>query len=51
MTELRGFVGIYNYYRNFAKGFSQLAAPLIDLMKKGTFEWIATAQEAFGHLK
>ena len=37
VTELRGFVGICTYYRKFVKGFSQLAAPLTDLTKKGPF--------------
>ena len=39
VTELRGFIGICTYYRKFVKGFSQLAAPLTDLTKKGAFEW------------
>jgi len=33
------------------KGFSQLAATLIDLTKKGAFEWTTTVQEAYDHLK
>ena len=39
VTELQGFVGICTYYRKFVKGFSQLAAPLTDLTKKGAFSW------------
>ena len=51
MTELRGFVGICIYYRKFVKGFSQLAAPLTDLTKKGAFSWIDTVQRAFDRIK
>ena len=31
VIELRGFVGIFTYYRKFVKGFSQLVAPLTNL--------------------
>ena len=51
MTELQGFVGICTYYPKFVKGFSQLAAPLTDLTKKGAFNWMDTAQRAFDRLK
>ena len=51
VTKLRGFVGICTYYRKFVKSFSQLAAPLTDLTKKGAFSWSDTAQQAFDRLK
>ena len=51
MTELQGFIGICTYYRKFVKGFSQLAAPLTDLTRKGAFSWSDTAQRAFDRLK
>eukprot|EP00253_Pinus_taeda_P004122 PITA_04122 len=44
MDELRGT-------KKFVKGFSQLAAPLIDLTKKGAFTWTDKAQATFEHLK
>jgi hypothetical protein len=51
LTELRGFLGIHNYYRRFIKGFSQLCAPLTDLNKKGTFRWSEEAQATFDRMK
>eukprot|EP00253_Pinus_taeda_P021049 PITA_21049 len=51
VTELRGFIGICTYYRKFVKNFSQLAAPMTDLTRKGAFSWSDTAQRAFDRLK
>ena len=51
VAELRGFVGICTYYQKFVKEFSQLAAPLTDLTKKGEFSWTDTTQMAFDRLK
>eukprot|EP00253_Pinus_taeda_P032599 PITA_32599 len=51
VTELRGFLSIFTYHRRFVRGFSQLAASLMDLTKKGAFEWTQVAQEAFERLK
>ena len=42
VTKLRGFIGICTYYRNFVRGFSQLAASLTYLTKKGAFSWLDT---------
>ena len=39
VTELRSFLGLCTYYRRYVKGFSQFAAPLTDLTKKGAFTW------------
>ena len=51
VTNLKGFVGIYIYYRKFVKGFSHQETPLTYLTKKGAFTWTSTAQEAFHRLK
>ena len=51
VTTLRDFLGICTYYRKFVKGFSQLAAPLTDLTKRGSFSWTDGAQVPFDLLK
>jgi hypothetical protein len=51
ISHLRGFFGICSYYRRFVKGFSQLAAPLTDLTKKGAFRWTDEAQRTFDKMK
>ncbi len=51
LTDLRGFFGLCSYYRRFVKGFSQLSAPLMDLTKKGAFQWSEEAQLTFDKLK
>ena len=37
VTELKGFLDLCRYYRRYVKVFSQFAAPLTDLTKKGAF--------------
>ena len=39
LTELRGFIGFFTYYRKFVNGLSQLTSPLNDLTKKYVFQW------------
>ncbi|RVW84874.1 Retrovirus-related Pol polyprotein from transposon 17.6 [Vitis vinifera] len=40
MTEIRSFLGLAGYYRQFIKGFSKIALPLTKLTQKGVkFEW------------
>jgi hypothetical protein len=51
LTEIKGFLGICNYYKRFVKGFSQLCAPLTDLTRKGAFKWSIQAQSTFDKMK
>jgi hypothetical protein len=52
VTEVRSFLGLCNYYRKFIQGFSQVAAPLTDLLKDGReIVWSKAEQVAFDRLK
>jgi len=51
LTQLKAFFVLCSYYRSFAKGFSQLSAPMTNLTKKGDFIWIEEAQKKFDKLK
>ncbi|KAK3005238.1 hypothetical protein RJ639_016158 [Escallonia herrerae] len=52
VSELRSFLGLANYYRQFIKGYSAKAAPLMDLLKKGkVWEWSKRCQTSFEGLK
>ena len=53
LTEVKGFLGLLNYYRRFIKDFARLALPLTELTKEEarTFVWTADAQAAFVTLK
>ena len=50
--EVRSFLGLASYYRRFIPSFSQLAAPLHTLLKKGVeFYWSVDCEQAFQKLK
>ena len=52
LADLRSFLGLANYYRRFIQGYSRMASPLTDLLKKGQpWEWSESCQDAFDKLK
>ena len=52
VRQLRRFLGIMSYYRNFINNFSTLAAPLNNLLKKRTvYRWDKECQFVFEKLK
>jgi hypothetical protein len=50
--EVQQFLGLCNYYRQFIKGFSEIAAPLTHLTRKDVdFQWSDSVQQCFEKLK
>lgn len=51
-TGVKAFLGLFNYYRRFIKGFAQIASPLNKLASKTMkFSWTYECQKAFDVLK
>ncbi|KAG8481233.1 hypothetical protein CXB51_025993 [Gossypium anomalum] len=52
VTEVRSFLGLAGYYRQFVNGFSIVAAPMTRLLRKNVkFEWTEECQQSFEELK
>jgi hypothetical protein len=52
ITNIRYFLGLIGYYRNYVRGYSQLASLLFELIKKDVaFVWNLDCQQAFDALK
>jgi hypothetical protein len=52
VKQIRSFLGLANYYRNFVAGFSRIAAPLHSLVQKEKkWQWGEEEQTAFTALK
>ncbi|CAM4590109.1 unnamed protein product [Lepidochelys kempii] len=52
--QVQSFLGLASYYRRFVPQYSQIAAPLTDLMKKkqpNAVQWTEECQKAFNQLK
>ena len=51
VKAVRSFLGFANFYRQFIKDFSKLAAPLTRLTGNVTFRWTSEEQSAFDSLR
>ena len=52
MSQIRSFLGLAGYYRCFIEGFSKIAKPMTELLKKDKkFEWTEDCEKSFNELK
>lgn len=52
VKQVRSFLGMCNYYRKFIKDYSNICAPLLNLLKKNIrFQWKPEHTDAFNILK
>src|SRR5208282_2105307 len=50
--QIKSFLGLCNYYRRFVKSFSQISAPMRELLKQDIrFRWTDDCEKAFQELK
>jgi transposase InsO family protein len=50
-TQLRSFLGLAGFYRNYVPSYSEKIEPLQALLEQATFKWNDNAQKAFINLK
>ena len=52
VKDVQKFLGLANYYRQFIEGFTSIARPLYDMVKKNKkWEWTEKQERVFGELK
>nr|GEU92368.1 putative mitochondrial protein [Tanacetum cinerariifolium] len=51
LKQLRGFLGLTDYYRRFIKDYGSISQPLVALTKKDAFKWNPSAELAYHKLK
>jgi hypothetical protein len=52
VRQIRSFLGLAGYYRRFIPGFTRIAKPMTELLKKGVkYEWSQKCEDAFHTLR
>jgi hypothetical protein len=52
VSEIRSFLGLEGHYRRFIEGFSKIAQPMMELLKKEKkFNWTESCEKSFQELK
>jgi hypothetical protein len=52
VSEIRSFLGLAGYYWRFIEGFSKVARPMTELLKKEKkFNWTESCEKSFQGLK
>jgi hypothetical protein len=52
VSEIKSFLGLVGYYRRFIEGFSKIARPMTELLKKEKkFNWTESCEKSFQELK
>jgi hypothetical protein len=52
VSEIRSFLGLVGYYQRFNEGFSKIARPMTELLKKEKkFNWTESCEKSFQELK
>jgi hypothetical protein len=52
VSEIRSFLGLAGYYRRFIEGFSKVARPMTELLRKDSkFTWTESCEKSFQELK
>ena len=49
--DIRSFIGLAMFYRQFVQNFSSVMAPITDCLKLEIFQWSEAAEQAFDRLK
>ena len=49
--DVHSFHGLATFYRRFIQGFSSLVVPIIDYIRKETFEWTKAIDKAILDIK